>query len=67
MNKKLVRVRNGRMLCGVCAGVAEYFNIDATVVRAVWAIVSCFGFAGVLAYIVCVFVIPEEDGGIIDV
>ena len=67
MQKKLYRSKSNRMLVGVCAGVAEYFNIDPTVVRVAWAIASIFGFAGVLAYIVCAFVIPEKpDNEVID-
>ena len=55
------------MLLGVCGGVAEYFNIDPTVVRVIWAVTSIFAFAGVIAYAVCAFVIPEKpDGEIID-
>ncbi len=67
MNKKLYRSASNRMLAGVCGGVAEYFNIDPTVVRVIWAIASIFGFAGVIAYIACVFIIPEKpDNTIID-
>ena len=67
MQKKLYRSKSNRMIVGVCAGVAEYFNIDPTVVRVAWAIASIFAFAGVIAYIVCAFVIPEKpDNEIID-
>ena len=67
MQKKLYRSKSNRMIVGVCAGVAEYLNIDPTVVRVAWAIASIFAFAGVIAYIVCAFVIPEKpDGEIID-
>ena len=67
MQKTLYRSKSNRMIMGVCAGVAEYFNIDPTVVRVAWAIASIFAFAGVIAYIVCAFVIPEKpDNEIID-
>ena len=67
MQKKLYRSTSDRMLTGVCGGVAEYFNIDSTIVRAIWAVASLFAFAGVLAYIVCAFVIPEKpDNTIVD-
>ena len=67
MQKKLYRSKSDRMLLGVCSGVAEYFNIDPTVVRVIWAVASIFAFAGVIAYAVCAFVIPEKpDGEIID-
>ena len=66
MQKKLYRSKSNRMLAGVCAGVAEYFNIDPTVVRVAWALASLFT-AGILAYVVCAFVIPEKpDAEIID-
>ena len=67
MQKKLYRSKSNRMLLGVCSGVAEYFNVDPTVVRVIWAVASIFAFAGVIAYAVCAFVIPEKpDSEIID-
>ena len=67
MQKKLYRSKTNRMLVGVCAGVAEYFNIDPTVIRVVWAVTSLFAFVGVVAYVVCAFVIPEKpDNTIVD-
>ena len=60
MQKNLYRSKTNRMLVGVCGGIAEYFNIDPTVGRVIWAIAAVFGFAGGLAYIVCAFVIPEK-------
>ena len=58
--KKLYRSKSNRMIAGVCAGVAEYLNIDVTVIRLVWAIASIFAAAGIVAYIVCALVIPEK-------
>lgn len=60
--KKLYRSKTERMLEGVCGGIAVYFNIDPTIVRLIWALVSIFSAAipGVLLYIVCSFIIPEE-------
>ena len=67
MQKKLYRSKSNRVLLGVCGGVAEYFNIDPTVIRVIWAVTSIFAFAGVVAYVVCAFVIPEKpDGEIVD-
>lgn len=60
MEKKLYRLNDGKMICGVCAGVAKYFNLDPTLVRLGWAVGSCFAFAGVIAYIAAVLIIPEE-------
>ena len=67
MQKKLYRSKSNRMLVGVCGGVAEYFGIDPTVVRVIWGVTSIFAFAGIIAYVVCAFVIPEKhDGEIVD-
>ena len=65
--KKLYRSKSDKMFAGVCGGVAEYFNVDPTVIRVVWAISSLFAFVGVVAYIACAFIIPEKpDNTIID-
>lgn len=58
MTKKLYRADNGKILCGVCAGLAEYFNIDPTLIRVGWAIFCCCGGAGILAYIVAAVIMP---------
>ena len=59
--KVLVRSRNGRMVAGVCAGAAEYFGIDVTLVRVLVAVVAVMtGGVGVLAYLAAWIIIPEE-------
>ena len=65
MNKKLYRNINNKMIAGVCSGVAEYLNIDPTVVRLIWALVGLSG-AGILAYLVAALIIPEKPANIID-
>ncbi len=71
MKKRLYKSRRDQKLCGVCAGIAEYFTIDPTIVRLIWVLFTIAGGAGVLAYIVCALVIPEEtdtdNNDIIDV
>ena len=57
--KKLYRSIKDRKLAGVCGGLAEYFNMDPTVVRVITALLCCFAGTGILAYIVCAVVIPE--------
>ena len=64
MEKKLYRSRYDKKLAGVCAGLAKYLNMDPTVVRLVWILVTLFGGAGLLAYIICALVIPEEPAEI---
>lgn len=58
-NKKLYKSSVNRMLCGVCGGFAEYFNIDPTLVRLVWVIITLMGGAGILAYIIAAIIIPD--------
>lgn len=59
-SKVLMRPRDGRMLAGVCAGVADYFGLDVTLVRVIWAVVSVMtGGAGILAYLVAWIIIPD--------
>ena len=60
MEKKLYRSRSDKKLAGVCGGLAAYLNMDVTIVRLIWALVSVFAGAGLIAYIVCALVIPEE-------
>lgn len=56
--RKLYKSKN-RMLCGVCGGIGEYFNIDPTVIRLLWIIFSLVGGCGILAYIIAAIIIPE--------
>ena len=58
MNKKLYRVEDNKMLLGVCNNIAEYFDVDPTVVRLVWAFATLFLGAGVLAYVVAAIIMP---------
>ena len=60
--KRLYRIREGRVVAGVCAGLAAYFGIDPTLVRLGFALLTIFGGAGVLLYLVAWIVIPEEGG-----
>lgn len=58
--RKLLRSRYDRKIAGVCAGVAEYFDLDVTLVRVVWLIVALFGGGGVVAYLIGWVLMPEE-------
>lgn len=59
MAKKIYRSRD-KKVAGVCAGIAEYFNIDPTIVRLIWAVfIFAYG-TGLLAYFLCWIVIPED-------
>ena len=57
--KELRRSLTNRKIYGVCGGIGEYLNVDPTVVRLLWVLFSLAGGAGVIAYIIAVFLIPE--------
>ena len=58
MNKRLYKSRNDKMLDGVCGGIAEYFDIDPTLVRLGWVLFCILGGSGILAYIIAAIIIP---------
>ena len=56
-----VRSRKGRMVAGICAGTADYFGLDVTLVRVIVTVVSIItGGAGALAYLAAWMIIPDE-------
>lgn len=57
--KRLYRSRSQRMICGVCGGVAEYLNIDPTLIRLLLVLLGCTG-TGIFAYLVAAVIIPDE-------
>ena len=57
--KKLYRNTENKMLAGVCSGIADYFDIDPTLVRLGWVLFSLLGGSGLLAYIIAVIIIPD--------
>ena len=61
--KKLMRSRKNKMIAGVCGGIAEYFNMDPTLVRIIYVLVSIFSiaFPGILVYIILWLIIPESE------
>lgn len=59
--KRLYKSRNNKMICGVCAGIADYFNIDPSIVRVLWAALALAAGTGILAYIACAIILPEGD------
>ena len=58
--KSLIRPLAGRKVAGVCLGVAEYFDLDVTLVRFVWLLALIFGGFGLLGYVVAWIVIPSQ-------
>ena len=61
MSKRIYKIREQKKLCGVCAGVAEYFDLDPTLVRVLWAAISLGYGVGVIAYLVCAVVVPDKS------
>ena len=60
MKKRLYKIEEGKKLCGVCGGIAEYFDVDPTLIRLLWVIlVLCVG-TGILAYIVAAIIMPNK-------
>ncbi|NLY72271.1 MAG: PspC domain-containing protein [Tissierellia bacterium] len=59
-SKKLYRSEQDTKIAGVCGGLAEYLDIDSSVVRLLWVVFSLWGGSGILAYIVAALVIPKE-------
>ena len=62
MKKRLYKDHSDKKLCGVCSGIAKYFNIDPTIVRLALVLFCILGGSGVLAYIICAIVMPDEPG-----
>lgn len=60
--KKLFRSRVNKQIAGVCGGLAQYFNCDATIIRLAWVLISLVSASvpGLLIYLVCALIIPEE-------
>ena len=54
------KINRGKMVDGVCGGIAEYFGLDPTLVRLAWIIFSAMGGSGIPAYILAAVVIPRE-------
>lgn len=61
MSKRIYKIRSQEKLCGVCAGVADYFDLDPTLVRVLWAAISLGYGVGVIAYIICAVVFPDKS------
>ena len=60
MKQPLTRSASDKFIAGVCGGIAEYFDIDPTLVRLAWIIFCLAGGSGVLGYIIAALVMPED-------
>jgi phage shock protein C len=62
--QRLYRSKNDRILGGVCAGLGEHLDVDPTVIRLIWAVVTLLSFGtGIIIYILAWIIIPEDDTG----
>jgi phage shock protein PspC (stress-responsive transcriptional regulator) len=57
--RKLYRSQTQRMIAGVCGGLAEYFNVDATLMRVLFLLLAVFGGSGIVIYIVMWIIVPD--------
>lgn len=58
--KRLYRSRSDRKIAGVCGGIAAYFGMDPVIPRLIWVVLALAAGMGLLAYIICWLVIPQE-------
>ena len=62
MKKRLYKDHSDKKICGVCSGIAKYFDIDPTIVRLALVLFCVLGGSGILAYFICAIVMPDEPG-----
>ena len=60
MDKKLYKSNTDKKLCGVCGGIAEYFDMDSTVIRLLWMFLVLFAGGGIIAYIIAAIIMPNK-------
>ena len=58
--KKLYRSKKDSMVAGVCGGIAEYLDVDATLIRLLWIFITFLGGSGIIAYLIAWVVIPND-------
>lgn len=61
MKKRIYKIEQGKKLDGVCGGIAEYFDIDPTLVRLAWILFSAFAGGGIIAYIIAAIIMPRKS------
>lgn len=61
MKKRLYKIEEGKKLDGVCGGIAEYFDIDPTIVRLIWVLFTLFVGCGIIAYIIAAIIMPRKS------
>ena len=60
--KRLYKDKEDIKIAGVCSGIAKYFDMDPTVIRILWVVLTLAGGSGIIAYLICMFVMPDDPG-----
>lgn len=66
MEKKLYRSRTDKKICGVCGGLAKYLDMDVSIMRIIALVLVLFAGGGLLAYLICALIIPQEPGNVVE-
>jgi len=67
VKKKLYRDLKNKKIAGVCSGFAEYFDVDVTLVRVIWVLLTLMGGAGVLSYLAAIIIIPKKPDDAVEI
>ncbi len=59
-DRRLYRSSSNKKIAGVCGGIGEYFDVDPTLIRVAWIIFAILGGSGILAYLICMIVMPKD-------
>ena len=60
-NRRLHRSSKDTMICGVCGGLGEYLDVDPTLIRLIWVLLTCWAGMSILAYLIAAIIIPMES------
>ena len=59
--RRLHRSSKDKMICGVCGGLGEYLDVDPTLIRLIWVLLTCWAGMSILAYLIAAIIIPMES------
>lgn len=60
-NRRLHRSSKDKMICGVCGGLGDYLDVDPTLIRLIWVLLTCWAGMSILAYLIAAIIIPMES------
>ena len=60
-NRRLHRSSKDKMICGVCGGLGECLDVDPTLIRLIWVLLTCWAGMSILAYLIAAIIIPMES------